>query len=386
MKTLASAVLFSLGAFCCSAKAGGYHLVFSLAGQNNFAQGGLAVVGNTLYGTSAVFGGNACVENNVGCGTVFSVTPLGTSAELYYFDGSLGGVPRPGLLKMGDLLLGTAYQGGSDGCPFFGYNLGCGTVFSITPGGKTNLIYAFGGGSDGAHPVAGLTRLGNLLYGTTLAGGTFGGGVVYAVTLNGKEKTLHSFGAKGDGSAPSAGLIAVENTLYGTTSVGGAYGQGTVFSILPNGTEKVVYSFKGGTSDGAVPKAPLKAVGTFLLGTTTEGGANGAGTIFMLTPLGHETVWQSFGAGKDGGYPSSGLAFCSVGLCGLTNAGGAFGAGVLYAITTRGTAERVWHNFGGFDADGESPDGELIELNNVLYGVTASGGANGGGAVFSYEQ
>jgi hypothetical protein len=66
------------------------------------------------------------------------------------------------------------------------YRTGCGTVFSITPGGKESVVHTFNdgtGGADGIIPTAGLTELGGTLYGTTSAGGTYG------------ERTIFTFNA-----------------------------------------------------------------------------------------------------------------------------------------------------------------------------------------------
>jgi uncharacterized repeat protein (TIGR03803 family) len=42
----------------------------------------------------------------------------------------------------------------------------------------------------------------------------------------------------------------------------------------------------------------------------------------------------------------------------------------------------VLHYFGsGFD--GQSPEGDLVEMNGTLYGTTTAGGTNGQGTIFS---
>jgi len=151
--------------------------------------GGLALSGNTLYGTAS--GGGS------GAGTVFTVTTDGTDFDnLYYFSvGGSGGVP------------GVAV---------------------------TN--------SDGANPVAGLIFSGNTLYGTTRTGGSSSAGVIFAINGDGTGLTnLHSFaaGAKNSGNVftnsegghPRAGVILLGSTLYGTAAEGGTSGKGTVFSL-----------------------------------------------------------------------------------------------------------------------------------------------------------
>src|ERR1019366_6621525 len=54
-----------------------------------------------FYGTTQIGGIGTCFINNVnlGCGTVFSVTPGGSETTLYQFDGKAdGGEPNPNLI------------------------------------------------------------------------------------------------------------------------------------------------------------------------------------------------------------------------------------------------------------------------------------------------
>jgi uncharacterized repeat protein (TIGR03803 family) len=105
-------------------------------------------------------------------------------------------------------------------------------------------LYSFSGGSDGAHPPAGLVRdsAGNL-YGTTAAGGSgcihsAGCGTVFKVDASNHESVLYSFTGGSDGGNPTASLVMdAKGNLYGTTSQGGAAGGcarlgcGTVFEF-----------------------------------------------------------------------------------------------------------------------------------------------------------
>jgi hypothetical protein len=50
-------------------------------------------------------------------------------------------------------------------------NLGCGTIFSVTRSGKERLLHRFAGGSDGENPVSNLISLNGVLYGTTYGAG-----------------------------------------------------------------------------------------------------------------------------------------------------------------------------------------------------------------------
>ena len=92
---------------------------------------------------------------------------------------------------------------------------------------------------NGNGPHAELVLSGNILYGTTTAGGTTGNGTIFAVHTDGTGFTkLHNFtahtqydGINNDGSGPAGGLILAGNILYGTTRLGGTVGNGMVFAL-----------------------------------------------------------------------------------------------------------------------------------------------------------
>ncbi|HEX3458273.1 MAG TPA: choice-of-anchor tandem repeat GloVer-containing protein, partial [Candidatus Baltobacteraceae bacterium] len=67
---------------------------------------------------------------SLGCGTVFSVTTTGSEKVLHSFaEGSDGQGPSAPLIDVNGTLYGTTYYGGGNSrC-----NLGCGTVFALSP-------------------------------------------------------------------------------------------------------------------------------------------------------------------------------------------------------------------------------------------------------------
>lgn len=249
---------------------------------------GLIAVKGSLYGTTETAGGHVCYgrRHNEACGTVFSITTGGIERFLYSFRSPRDGAyPFAGLINVKGKLYGTtmggAYRCGSEGC---------GTVFRVTLGGKEKRLHNFGNGTDGARPLAVLIDVKGTLYGTTPGGGTHrdcgsngGCGTVFSITPGGSERVLHSFDqGKGDGTNPHAGLLELNGRLYGTTYSGGAYGDGTVFSMTLSGREKLLHTFDG--SDGSDPSSGLIDVGGTLYGTTYSGGAHGYGTVFSLKP------------------------------------------------------------------------------------------------------
>jgi uncharacterized repeat protein (TIGR03803 family) len=242
-------------------------------------------VNGALYGTTIV-GGVSCVSDGGGCGTVFSITPGGKEKVVYSFRGGTdGALPGgAGLIDVTGTLYGTTRYGGAYSTHFVG---SAGTVFTITPSGKEKVLHSFGSGTDGIEPQSGLIEVNGTLYGTTYSGGsghcgTFGCGTVFSITPSGRETVLHSFSGP-DGHEPMTALLNVNGTLYGTTNSGGAHGFGTVFSMTLSGDETVLYSFGGSGQDGLFPESGVIDVNGTLYGTTWWGGATNGGTVFSIT-------------------------------------------------------------------------------------------------------
>src|SRR4029079_14568620 len=133
---------------------------------------------------------------------------------------------------------------------------GCGTVFKLAPDGQETLLHAFSGGTDGGAPSGGIADADGNLYGTTNSGGARGDcfghdcGTVFRLTPDGKEKVRYAFGGGSDGGEPAAGLMAdAQGNFYGTTEFGGmdcdelGRGCGTVFKLAPSGRETILHRF-----------------------------------------------------------------------------------------------------------------------------------------------
>jgi uncharacterized repeat protein (TIGR03803 family) len=282
---------------------------------------GLLDVNGTLYGTTTD-GGNSH------CGTVYSISRSGKEKVLYSFRGAERGFdgcsPWAPLIDVNGTLYGTTKRGGHDN----------GTVFSISTKGIERVLYRFSRhNADGRGPWGGLVDVSGTLYGTTEFGGNCFGpgcGTVYSVSAGGKEQVLYRFrGGSSDGAFPIGGLIAVKGTLYGTTYSGGSSvcnkTCGTVYSVTTQGTEKVLHYFE--RSDGAKPHAGLIFADGTLYGTTRRGGSgtgclfghkSGCGTVFSLSKSGVERVLHNFAGDADGGNPVASLVDVNGTLYGTT--------------------------------------------------------------------
>jgi uncharacterized repeat protein (TIGR03803 family) len=192
-----------------------------------------------LYGTAGG-GGGSC-----SCGIVFSLDPAGNLSVLYTFQGGTDGAyPLAGLIAdAAGNLYGTTGEGGNMTC---GNGYGCGTVFRLAPDGTKTILYTFTGAPDGELPVSRLTadRAGNLFGSTWLGGdascGDLGCGTVYEVTSGGKERVLHAFTGGRHGTFPwgqvyldGAGNILGTAQEGGTANTWCSSGCGVAYKLSP---------------------------------------------------------------------------------------------------------------------------------------------------------
>jgi uncharacterized repeat protein (TIGR03803 family) len=279
---------------------------------------GLVLSGNTLYGTTQYGGTNgngtifAVNTDGTGFTTLYTFTAWATNA-VGIFTNADGANPAAGLALSGNTLYGTTEYGGTNGSgAVFAINTG-GTGFtalynfsamgsnSVAMNGSTNNVYT---NSDGAYPMGALLVCSNVLYGTAAYGGTNGNGTVFSLNPDGTGfVALHDFSAEGtnavgraiygDGINPQSALVAYGHTLYGTAYAGGTNNCGTVFALNMDGTgfttlhhfSQLTYNTSMGVTntDGAFPYAGLTLYNNTLYGTTESGGSGGNGAVFALS-------------------------------------------------------------------------------------------------------
>jgi hypothetical protein len=254
----------------------------------------------SLYGT-ATYGGSSltqtsctdyrtgtavacCVDSNndnIGCGTIFKATTAGQPpAMLHSFSGNDGAFPTA-IIQGGDgNFYGTTVSGGSSladntSCMdsnnnpspcclgsnidsnLQANNVGCGTIFQITPAGVYSVVYNFTGLEDGAFPNALIQGSDTNFYSTSMpcnaSSCSFSGsspyGQIFQFVLSsaasGTPNTLYSFDSINSGAYPNAVIEGKKNTFYGTTVLGGGqvtnnsgcvfYGCGVVFQFTLSG-------------------------------------------------------------------------------------------------------------------------------------------------------
>ena len=304
-------------------------------------------------------------------------------------------------------LYGTTAEGGftRDDCA----PIGCGTDFKLWNRGSgwvLRPLYSFLGGTDGAHPLSGVSIGANgIFYGATEygGGGYVDGGTVYSLrpiasasrcragSCLWTEIVLHRFLGGSDGLYPVSPVVFDrDGNIYGTTWLGGGsgnggYGYGTVYKLSPSGsnwTETVLYSFTGGNDGGGPGGVIFDTVGN--LYGTAGGGAAGCGTVFRLSPSGFgwtENTLYSFQCGSDGSGPSDLVFDQSGNLYGATYSGGSGGGGTVYELvrSSNGWTFTLLHSLSG----AAGPVGRLtIDTAGNLYGTAREDGAYGWGSIF----
>jgi uncharacterized repeat protein (TIGR03803 family) len=291
---------------------------------------------------------------------------------------------------------------------YFAFLIGAGLGLILTLGGTaaaqastTQIIYSFGGGTDGEYldtDVA-IDGAGNL-YGTSVLGGTFGGGTVWQLSPVGNgwvHTVLYSFTGGGDGGEPYKGVtLDGAGNLYGTAVTGGAGscegGCGVVYKLAKSGdtwTQSVIHAFNG--ADGSGPGARVAVDNNDdLYGMTPTGGADGVGTIYTLRPKANGSwgfrVIHTFTGGADGSSGSAGkLILQGSRIYGAATTGGSNGSGTIFELTPSRVGEwsfRTLYSFQG-SPDGSFPYGALLfDVAGNIFGTTYYGGTAGLGTVY----
>lgn len=342
------------------------------------------------------------------CAAIFTVAvfaPAQTFTVLHQFTGGADGNQPWAGLTVGPAgnLYGTASEGGYNGGDCLNY-YGCGTAFSLKPGGSGwtfSTLYTFHD-TDGATPYGGLVfGPDGALYGTTFAGGVYGGyccGAVFelrppatickSTLCPWTQNLLWSFTLAPDGNNPYMGNLIFDPAghVLGTTTYGGTDNYGTVFELAKQSgswTENILYSF------GLNGKWPFNGLifdnDGNVYATTNIGGAYGFGAVVELvnSPDGWtETDLYSFTGGTDGGYPYAGLIFDQAGnLYGTTSAYGSsnHNPGTIFELTPSNggwTFNLIYGDGGTWSSLTMDAAGDLYgQGNNAVFKLTRSSGS-----------
>ena len=145
--------------------------------------------------------------------------------------------------------------------------------------------------------------------------------------------------------------------------------------------------------DGAVPKGSLTYVNGLLFGRTTTitcGAGSGDGVIFHFDPSNVTATYSIdhvFTGNPDGENPRHDATPFNGQLFGTTLQGGTNNTGIIFSIAQNGSCYTALTNLAKQTGDG--PHSCFVVGNNmgnnILYGMTASGGDYGGGVIFSFD-
>lgn len=284
---------------------------------------------------------------------------------------------------------------------------GVGTIFTVTEANVFSTkhnFYRF----EGGNPKGEVVKVGSLYYGVTEFGGTEGVGILFSYNpTSGVYTVLRNFSsttttATAVGGRPIRGVVLAPNgRLYGTCSTGGLNNVGTFWEYnISTSTFLKKFDFDVLTTaagKGSTPRGKLMVhTNGYIYGTTQFGGVNSQGCIFSYNPTGATTPVTNFKiysfpalpATTTGAKSICGLTAASNGLLyGLTANGGTNGFGTLFSCTaTTNTATTYTPLYSFATATGRSPLAELVQApNGILYGTASLGGANSAGVLYSWN-
>lgn len=230
-----------------------------------------------------------------GNGLVFEMTPSnGDWSEnvIYNFlGGSDGAAPQGVAFDPSGNIFGVTLGGGNQGCY---ENLGCGTVYELSPSGSSwtkTTLHVFQEDTDGAYPGPLVRDTAGNLYGVTGVGSSNGGtiwelspsagGWVFRVLFNlpGLPNTI---------SDTFPLVLDDSGALYGVNNYIGANNLGSTFKLVSSSgswiyTDLHDFGSLPNQQDGCFPFGPvaLDAAGN-VYGTTQQCG-NGEGVIYEIT-------------------------------------------------------------------------------------------------------
>jgi uncharacterized repeat protein (TIGR03803 family) len=348
--------------------------VVIFTGDNDLgAPGGILTEGLTaeIYGT--------CPNVNDTYGSIFSLTPSGSLANLYTFNAATGYYAAGGLTLVSDgNFYGAAVGGGT---------ANDGVLYRISPRGTYTVLHNFLGGSDGAGPGgAPIEALDGNFYGT--AGGAIevSPATVYKYTPSGTLTTIFQFN-NAQGKFIGAPVIqGSDGNLYGTASQGGASDNGSIYKLSTSGILLYLYSFPGGKY-GKFPYGPLiQASDGNYYGTTNYGGnAGDYGTVFKMDQQGVVSILYNFKGSADGSRPFGGVMQATDGnLYGTTSASGTNGYGTIFRISLTGKFKALYSFTAAIGETPVSPP--LQHTNGLFYGSLPFSSTYGYGAIYSLDM
>jgi len=223
----------------------GFSVLKDLSILNLQPQVSLVLDGSWLYGSAY----DLITESTKG--TIFKIKTDGSSfTKIFEFDGPHGLYPKDKLTVTGSYIYGITVVGNDD----------YGQIFKISKDGTEFTKLA------SLNPHGSLTKINNMLFGTTVNEGSYGYGSIFSINIDGsKYSNLFDFQLNMPGSASGLQLIAENNTLFGLNHIGGTNSMGALFSFSippiitshPKGKTAICEGAESITSISTIGKEPM---------------------------------------------------------------------------------------------------------------------------------
>lgn len=183
-------------------------------------------------------------------------------------------------------------------------------------------------------------------------------------------------------------LDAQSYVLYGTTTSGGANEIGSIYKYnIATGKDSIVYSASTATGYYFQSGMVLDTLNHLYYGGAAYGGKNSSGVIYSFNPANGQYTDVYDLTSSDGSTPLMNDFSIYNGLIyGMTTAGGTYDDGVLFSFNPSNNQYHVLVNFDDTTGSPADPNSVgLYQYNGIFYGMTAYGGANDRGTLFSFN-
>jgi uncharacterized repeat protein (TIGR03803 family) len=336
----------------------------------------LLALATTINAQIAFFGGTS---NNSGAvdynyGVLYRFVPSTNEYTALANCTAAVGNKITGLTKVGDMLYGTTETEGLNGD---------GTVISFDPATNTLTKLADFDSLNGKAPVDDLVLANDgLLYGVTQFGGTTNSGVLFSFDPSTNTITNLVNFQPGPFVNPRAGMILGSNgNLYGVVSF---YDGGLFEYDIDQSAFQYIYSYPSGL-EGRVPSGRLIEVqDSVFYGSNRYGGSGDSGTLFKFDyRTGTYTVLKHFQGGLDGTEPLNAFVNVDNVLYGFVYRGGISDLGFFFKYDL--TEEQYTKIIDLDYSNGAYPDNRpVLGSDNSIYCPTKSGGNQGRGNMTKY--
>lgn len=310
------------------------------------------------------------------------------------FDTNKGYNPTGTLMLYGDVFYGVATNGGT---------ANAGTLFTWNPAtGVFTKKHDFDI-VNGSQPIAKLVEYNSKLYGMANAGGTSGNGIIYEWNPATDTFTKKKDFTGTDGANPNGFLTLYNNKFYGVTTLGGTAAGGVIFEWNPATNAYIKKKDLGSGTYSGTNFQTTKPLGSLTLkdnifycitSAAPEGNGVCKGSVFTWNPATNATAEVTANYPvcvpayttyvTEVAMPYGNMVLINNKLYGTGSAYGSANAGVVFEFDTATNTHTRSVHFGA--SNGSFPIGSLTQLGNKLYGMAYSGDYDHHGNIFEWDM